>query len=66
MDITFAEPEEVPEVNQDNCANTSNIVIDYVYSTTGLTSDSPFSGPSRMGLLATLPLAAAMITFFIL
>ncbi|KAL9124021.1 MAG: hypothetical protein Q9217_006608 [Psora testacea] len=39
-DITFAEPEDVPLVTADNCANTSNIEFDFVYSTSSLTSDA--------------------------
>lgn len=33
VDITFADPKDVPEVTPDNCANTSNIAFDFVYST---------------------------------
>jgi len=58
VDITFADPKDVPEVTPDNCANTSNIAFDFVYSTASLTSDSP-SRSSRLSWMASIPLAAA-------
>ena len=33
VDITFAEPEDVEPVTPDNCANTTDISFQYVYST---------------------------------
>ncbi|MDI1492179.1 MAG: hypothetical protein OHK93_003391 [Ramalina farinacea] len=59
VDITFAEPEDVPEVTQDNCANSSNIQFDFVYSTSSLTSDAA-TAFSRASWVASIPLAAAL------
>ena len=33
VDITFADPKDVAEVTPDNCSNSSDILFDYVYST---------------------------------
>ena len=60
MDITFADPKDVPEVNESNCANTSNIGFELVFSTDSLTSGAEvLIGPSSW-LSASIPLAAAM------
>ncbi|EXJ92704.1 hypothetical protein A1O3_01256 [Capronia epimyces CBS 606.96] len=39
-DITFAEPEDVPEVNASNCFNSSQISSDLIFTTTSLQDDS--------------------------
>ncbi|KAI9731858.1 MAG: hypothetical protein M1818_007723 [Claussenomyces sp. TS43310] len=71
VDITFAEPEDVAEVNSSNCANSSDIGFNNVYSvvnvlapdlntTSGAVSSQLFE--SRMTPYATLlPLMAALI-----
>ena len=57
MDITFADPKDVPEVNESNCANTSNIGFELVFSTDSLTSGAEvLIGP--LSWLASIPLAA--------
>jgi len=40
VDITFAEPEDVPEVNSSNCFNSSQITSDLVFTTSSLTNDA--------------------------
>lgn len=40
VDITFAEPEDVPEVNETNCFNSSDIGFELVFTTTALSSDA--------------------------
>ena len=58
VDITFAEPEDVEPVTPDNCANTSDISFQYVYSTNlGSGASSLFSTSSVWA--AAMPLAAA-------
>lgn len=41
VDITFADPVDVPEVNETNCFNSSDISFELVFTTTSLTSDAP-------------------------
>ncbi|KAL2053652.1 hypothetical protein ABVK25_005956 [Lepraria finkii] len=60
VDITFAEPEDVPEVTPDNCSNSSDIGFQYVFQTSSLTSGAD-SLSSRRTWLASIPLAAAMM-----
>jgi hypothetical protein len=38
VDITFAEPEEVAEVNRDNCKNSSQISYEEVFTSSSLQS----------------------------
>lgn len=57
MDITFADPKDVPEVTPDNCANTSDIALQYVYSTAGETSDADILLSSKVTWMASIPLA---------
>jgi len=40
VDITFADPKDVPEVNETNCFNSSDIGFELVFTTTALTSDA--------------------------
>jgi hypothetical protein len=58
VDITFAEPEDVPKVTPDNCANTSNIGFQYTYSTNLSSGAEPMILSTRTTWLASLPLAA--------
>lgn len=57
VDITFADPRDVAEVNETNCVNTTNIGFDLVYSTT----DESAAGTARSTLwIASIPLVAAL------
>lgn len=57
VDITFADPRDVPEVNETNCVNTTNIGFDLVYSTT----DESAAGTARStSWIASIPLVAAL------
>ena len=60
VDITFADPADVEKVTPDNCANTSNIAFDFVYSTTSLTSDAVEIN-SRLAWMASISVAAAFV-----
>ncbi|EXJ62283.1 hypothetical protein A1O7_02716 [Cladophialophora yegresii CBS 114405] len=53
VDITFAEPEDVPEVNASNCFNSSQISSDLIFTTSALTSDSFELSTTRYGYLST-------------
>lgn len=57
VDITFADPKDVPEVTPDNCANTSDITLQYVYSTNSQTSDAEVLCSSKVTWMASIPLA---------
>ena len=57
MDITFADPKDVPEVTPDNCANTSDITLQYVYSTNSQTSNAEVLCSSKVTWMASIPLA---------
>lgn len=43
VDITFADPEDVPEVNASNCFNSSQITSDLIFTTTSLKEDESSS-----------------------
>lgn len=51
VDITFAEPEDVPEVNSSNCFNSSDISFELVFTTAALASGA-------------LPLESSTYNFF--
>jgi hypothetical protein len=53
VDITFAEPEDVPEVNASNCFNSSQITSDLIFTTSALSSDSFELSTNRYGYLTT-------------
>lgn len=57
VDITFADPKDVPEVTPDNCANTSDITLQYVYSTSSQTSDAEILFSGKVTWMASIPLA---------
>lgn len=40
VDITFADPKDVPEVNETNCFNSSDIGFQLVFTTSSLSSDA--------------------------
>lgn len=61
VDITFADPKDVPEVNKSNCFNSSDIGFNAVYSTADDSSAAPpLLSTSSVALLAGL--AAALST----
>lgn len=61
VDITFADPKDVAEVTPENCANTTNIALNYVYATAGETSDAEILLPSKVAWMASIPLAVTFI-----
>ena len=61
MDITFADPKDVALVTPENCANTSNIGLQYVYSTNSLTADAETLLSSRVTWMASIPLAVTIL-----
>jgi len=61
VDITFAEPEHVEKVTQDNCANTTNISFQDVYFTNLTSAAEPLLSSRRSSFMASVPLAAAVI-----
>ncbi|KAL9005944.1 MAG: hypothetical protein Q9188_001309 [Gyalolechia gomerana] len=62
VDITFAEPERVPEVNEGNCANSTDpsIGFELVFSTDSLTAAASPSVPRLSSWPVSLPLVAAL------
>lgn len=60
VDITFADPEEVPEVNDTNCVNSTDIGFELVFSTESLQSAAD-SIARPTSWLASIPLAALML-----
>lgn len=56
VDITFAEPEDVPEVNETNCFNSSQISSNLIFTTEALQT-------SRSSTTYTLPLMSLSIAF---
>ena len=61
VDITFADPKDVAEVTPENCANTSNIALTYVYSTASETSDAETLLSSKVTWMASIPLAVMVM-----
>ena len=59
VDITFAPPEEVPEVNETNCVNSTNMGFELVFSTDSLSAAGPSSLPVT-SWMASMPFAAAI------
>jgi len=60
VDITFAEPEDVVQVDESNCFNSSDIGFQLVFTTTSLTSAATQSIPST-SYLAFAPLIMAAL-----
>lgn len=59
VDITFAEPEDVPEVNSSNCFNSTQITSDLVFTTSSLESAGlPELSTNRFGYLTTAVMVA--------
>ena len=61
MDITFADPKDVAEVTPENCANTSDIDLQYVYSTNSQTSNAEVLLSSKITWMASIPLAVMVM-----
>ncbi|MCJ1409918.1 hypothetical protein MMC19_004002 [Ptychographa xylographoides] len=59
VDITFADPLDVAEVNASNCANSSDIGFQLVYTTTSLGAASSYTIPASW--LVSIPLTAALL-----
>jgi hypothetical protein len=59
VDITFADPADVPEVNESNCANSSEITFTTIYATSSLVNAAVLSKPFEY-TLTLLPLFLAM------
>lgn len=53
VDIIFAEPTNVPEVNRSNCFNSSDIGFNNVFSTSAV-SGADISTPFSLAVLAPL------------
>ncbi|KAL8798773.1 MAG: hypothetical protein Q9200_007701, partial [Gallowayella weberi] len=58
VDITFADPKMVPEVNESNCFNSSDIGFELVFSTDSLRSSAATSRLTSS--VASIPLIAAI------
>ncbi|KAA6413690.1 MAG: hypothetical protein FRX48_02051 [Lasallia pustulata] len=60
VDITFADPKDVPEVNSSNCFNSSQIGFNLVFSTTSLSgADALFSRSATW--LAAIPAVMTLV-----
>ncbi|MCJ1276636.1 hypothetical protein MMC21_004442 [Puttea exsequens] len=59
VDITFADPKDVAEVTQANCANSSDIQFAFTYSTTSLSSGADVT--RSVNWRALVPLAAMFV-----
>jgi len=58
VDITFAEPEDVPEVNSSNCFNSSTIQFGNVFAIETTSGSSPIMVPSAITSLTLLVLTS--------
>lgn len=61
VDITFAEPEDVAEVTEDNCFNSSQISSNLIFTTAALES-----GSLRMAAPSVVMIAGMLATMFAL
>ena len=64
VDITFAEPEDVAQVNETNCYNSTDIGFSLVFTTSALEDDAGLSSPIPSALL-TLTFAAVLGLVFL-
>lgn len=62
VDITFADPKDVEEVTEQNCANTTNIGFELVFSTASESSAVYSRWTSSISWLIPIPLAALLVT----
>lgn len=60
VDITFADPADVPEVNASNCFNSSQISSDLVFTTAALSGSSPSYTLTSFSALMTITLAVLL------
>ncbi|KAI4276203.1 MAG: hypothetical protein LQ337_002643 [Flavoplaca oasis] len=60
VDITFAEPAQVPEVNETNCFNSTDIGFELVFSTDSLSSAASPATSRITTSIVSLPLIAAI------
>jgi len=61
VDITFADPADVEPVTPDNCANSSDLSFNLVFTTTSLTVSGASFISSPASLAASIPLIAALV-----
>lgn len=61
MDVTLAEPEEVEEITEHNCYNSSNLGFNMVYTSPESTGDAPAS-LSTISSAASALLVAAIVS----
>ncbi|MCJ1263989.1 hypothetical protein MMC22_003860 [Lobaria immixta] len=66
VDITFADPKDVPEVNESNCANTSNIGFELVFSTDSLSAGPQITISRPFLWLSSISLGTIIAAGFIL
>jgi len=64
VDITFAEPEDVPEVNSSNCFNSSQISFATVFAVDSQSESSSLMAPSTITSLTTLVLTTFAFWLF--
>ena len=60
MDITFADPADVNEVNKTNCWNSSEITFQTIFQSAALTAGAGET-ISRVGNLVWVPLAITLL-----
>jgi len=65
VDITFAEPEDVPEVNSSNCFNSTQIGSDLIFTTSALAAGAPDSLVSATFGYFTMALAVVLGYYFL-
>jgi hypothetical protein len=61
VDITFADPKDVPEVNETNCFNSSDISFELVFTTSALSSGAL---PAAQSYNSLTIIAVAMLGLF--
>lgn len=63
MDVTLAEPEDVAEVTEDNCYNSSDIGFNLVFTTEALRSSATrtFTSPAALLFVALASLAFSLL-----
>jgi len=68
VDITFAEPEDVAEVNSSNCFNSSQITSDLIFTTSALQQNgaSSSSSLSRINYATTTTVLALLLFGYLL
>lgn len=60
VDITFADPSEVAEVNTSNCFNSSSFSMNHIYAT----NDTSSAYPVRAGATSSIPLSLLLAGLF--